>query len=146
MSEMRPNAERAFTLLELAIALAIAGVLAAFAIPSYRGQVARAHRVDATAAVYRAAQFVEAAAPGSIQELPAGFDQAPLSGAAIYKIRLLAADNTNGGYAIEAAPTEAGPMHGDACGTFVLEATGRRWNRGGPVTGATATDDCWSAR
>lgn len=143
---MRPNAVRAFTLLELAIALAIAGVLAAFAIPSYRSQVARAHRADAAAALYRAAQFVEAAAPASIQELPAGLDQAPSSGAAIYKLRLLAADNTNGGYAIEAEPADAGPMHGDACGTFALEATGRRSNRGGPGTGTTGTDDCWSAR
>lgn len=141
---MRPNAVRAFTLLELAIALAIAGVLAAFAIPSYRGQVARTHRVDAAAALYRAAQFVEATAPGSDQELPAGFDQAPSSGPAIYNLRLLASDNTNGGYAIEAEPTAAGPMRGDACGTFVLEATGRRSNRGGSGAGATTADDCWS--
>jgi type IV pilus assembly protein PilE len=77
----------AFTLLELVIALAIAGILTVFAVPTYRSQVARAHRVDAASALYRAAQFIEAGTPGdtgqSPSALPAGLDQAPAFGTAV---------------------------------------------------------------
>ncbi|MFC0397558.1 type IV pilin protein [Paraburkholderia rhizosphaerae] len=152
----------AFTLLELVIALAIIAVLAAFAVPSYRAQISRGHRMDAAAALYRAAQFVESAPRGGgTIMLPSGFDQVPQSGAAVYRLQMLPADDANGGYTLEARPTEAGPMHDDRCGIFALDATGLRSNRasatsGAPVdlgsgasSGNTLSVDsvqCWSAR
>jgi type IV pilus assembly protein PilE len=93
--------------------------------------------------LYRAAQFVESPAHTDGAPLPSGLDQAPQGGRAIYQLRILPADDTNGGYAIEAQPLENGPMAGDACGTFILDATGLKTNRN--PTGADA-DDCWSAR
>src|SRR5689334_5781294 len=43
--DMKPNTQ-AFSLLELVVALAIAATLAAFAVPSYRNHIAKAHRTD----------------------------------------------------------------------------------------------------
>ncbi|WP_025601513.1 type IV pilin protein [Burkholderia sp. WSM2230] len=133
----------AFTLLELVITLAIVAVLALFAVPSYRSHVARTHRIDAASALFRTAQFVEGAASASIVALPPGFDQAPQSGAVVYRVRVLPADDANGGYAIEAVPDESGPMRDDPCGVFTLDATGLRSNRSGSNGSALPVAECW---
>lgn len=136
----------AFTLLELAVALAAVAIVAAFALPSWRGQIARGHRIDAIAALYRAAQYVDMQTPAATT-LPSGLDQAPPSGRAVYRLRLLSGDESNGGYAIAASPVENGPMRDDACGTFTLDATGTRGNQA--VTAevvVSATEDCWRGR
>lgn len=134
----------AFTLLELVIALAIAATLAVFAIPSYRSHIARTHRIDASAALYKAAQFVEAATGNAPSTLPPGLDQAPQFGAAVYRLRVLPADDTNGGYAIEAVPGESSSMHDDPCGTFTLDATGQRGNRSLANSGTPSSGECWN--
>lgn len=136
----------AFTLLELAVALAAVAIVAAFALPSWRGQIARGHRIDAIAALYRAAQYVDMQTPAATT-LPAGLDQAPPSGRAVYRLRLLSGDESNGGYAIAASPVETGPMRDDACGVFTLDATGTRGNQ--PVTAeavVSKAEDCWRGR
>ncbi|MBN3858824.1 prepilin-type N-terminal cleavage/methylation domain-containing protein [Paraburkholderia sp. Ac-20340] len=135
---------RAFTLLEMMIALAAAAIVAAFALPGWRGQMARGHRIDAVAALYRAAQYVDAQS-GASASLPAGFDQAPPSGNAVYRLKLRAGDDANGGYAIVATPTASGPMRGDPCGAFVLEANGAHSNEAIGES-APATRDCWRER
>jgi type IV pilus assembly protein PilE len=136
----------AFTLLELMITLAIAATLAAFAVPTYRSHVVRTHRVDAASALYRAAQFVEGAANDSAAALPPGLNQAPQFGTPIYRLSVLPADEANGGYAIEAAPSEGGPMRDDPCGIFTLDATGLRGNRsaGGADASQPSTSECWN--
>jgi type IV pilus assembly protein PilE len=123
--------EAAFSLLELMIALGVAAIIAMFAIPVYRTQVAKSHRLDAASAILRAVQFVETTrlaqtATGDVVALSAGFDQAPSGGAPVYRLSVLAESPTNGGYAIEAAPVVPGAMQDDACGAFVMEATGLR--------------------
>jgi type IV pilus assembly protein PilE len=134
----------AFTLLELAMTLAAVAIVAAFAVPAYRSQIARGHRIDAMTALYRAAQFIDMQTP-AVTSLPAGMDQAPPSGAAVYRLRRLPGDDANGGYAIAASPVESGPMHDDACGTFTLDATGLRGNQ---ATRAAAMEsgECWRGR
>jgi type IV pilus assembly protein PilE len=136
----------AFTLLELVIAIAIGATLAVFAVPSYQSHVARSRRVDAASALYRAAQFVEGAASNDTAALPSGLDQAPPLGTAVYRLRALPADDTNGGYSLEARPVETGPMRDDPCGTFVLDATGLRTNRGVDDAVVTNDNDCWNTR
>jgi type IV pilus assembly protein PilE len=143
---MKGKSHRAFTLLELVMALAAAAIVAAFAIPGWQAQIARGHRIDAVAALYRAAQFVDAQG-ASMATLPSGFDQAPPSGAPIYRLRVEAADDSNGGYAIAAEPVETGPMRDDACGAFVLDATGARSNQAaGGTVAAAITQTCWKDR
>lgn len=141
---------RAFTLLELVIALAIIAVLAGFALPSFHAQIARGHRTDAASALYRAAQFVESVPRnGGMATLPAGFDQAPQSGTPVYRLQVLAADDANGGYTLEATPIDTGPMRDDPCGTFALDATGVRANRTASGKGNMSAVDivqCWNAR
>ncbi|RAR58766.1 type IV pilus assembly protein PilE [Paraburkholderia unamae] len=137
---------RAFTLLELVVALAVAAVVAAFALPSWHAQIARGHRVDAVAALYRAAQFVDTQS-ASTGTLPAGFDQSPSTGAPVYRLRLMPADDSNGGYAIAAEPVETGPMRDDACGAYVLDATGVRRNQGvGGSAAEAVVQTCWKDR
>lgn len=56
---------------------------------AYRAHVAKAHRLDAAAALMRAVQFVEtahlaqASATGDAMALPVGLDQAPSSGSVV---------------------------------------------------------------
>jgi type IV pilus assembly protein PilE len=140
---MKPHAS-AFTLLELMITLAIAATLAVFAVPSYRSHIARTHRIDAASALYRAAQFVEVAASDSAPTLPPGLDQAPQFGTPVYRLHVLPADDANGGYAIEATPSESGPMRDDTCGIFTLDATGLRGNKNGAIGSTSVSGDCWN--
>jgi type IV pilus assembly protein PilE len=134
----------AFTLLELMIALAIAATLAVFAVPAYRSHIARTHRIDAASALYRAAQFVEGATSDSVSTLPPGLDQAPQFGTSSYRLHILPADDANGGYSIEATPSESGPMSDDACGIFTLDATGQRGNRSGANGPTPPISECWN--
>lgn len=135
-----------FTLLELVIALAMAAIVAVFALPGYRTQIARGHRTDAIAAIYRAAQFIDRASP-DMDTLPAGLDQAPQSGAPVYRLSVSRGDESNGGYVIDATPVESGPMRDDPCGAFRLDAIGTRTNvpaDGGAVD--SAHGECWRDR
>jgi type IV pilus assembly protein PilE len=137
---MRRAKTRAFSLLEMTIALAAAAIVAAFAMPGWRNQIARGHRIDAVAALYRAAQYADAQGAAS---LPSGFDQAPPSGNAVYRLKMLAGDESNGGYAIVASPTQSGPMRDDPCGAFTLDANGTRSNESDAGLSAR---ECWKDR
>jgi type IV pilus assembly protein PilE len=155
----------AFSLIELAVVLAIVAVIASFAMPAYREHQRRGHRLSAVHAVYRAAQYVEwqwlehPAASSVRLALPPGLAQAPADGAAMYGVTLEGANGENGGYTIVAAPVTGGAMDGDRrCGAFALDATGARSNRRPTGTDAAAhtaeqtdgsdadaTAACWGA-
>lgn len=138
--------EEGFTLLELMITLGVAAIIATFAMPVYREQVARGHRLDAVTALYRAAQYVESARTVSSNDLdamlPAGFDQAPALGTAVYVLRLLGESEQNGGYSIEAQPVDSS----DRCGIYSLDATGIRSNRSAEKLTPPKVAACWSGK
>jgi type IV pilus assembly protein PilE len=151
-----------FSMLELVVALAMAAVLAAYAVPSYLAYVARGHRIDAVIALHRAAQSVAAAeAAGSAERgmglgLPPGLSRVPEVGRLVYRLEWLRAGGASGGYELHAIPAADGPMRGDACGTFVLDALGGRSNLSQDGSGSsnpspgiddeTASERCWSGR
>lgn len=136
-----------FSMLELVLALAMAAVLAAYAVPAYVSHTARGHRMDAVLSLHRAAQYaaVHAGATGPAPALPPGLDQSPGYGRVVYRLELISVEDRRGGYEISAAPADDGPMRGDACGTFVLDGAGARSNRSPAGEGADL-DACWSGR
>jgi len=132
---------RGFTLIELMIVVAIAGILASVAYPSYVESVQRGNRAEARGILLEMAQLLERNfteanrydqdSAGNAFALPV--IQSPRTGTAKYAIQFTAgpAQTT---YTLGAVP--AGTMAGDACGTLTLTHTGVR-GAGGVVA------DCW---
>lgn len=146
-------------MLELVIALAMAAVLSAYAVPSYLAYVGRGHRIDAVIALHRAAQSVaaaEAASPAALgiaYALPPQLSRVPEVGRIVYRLEWVRAGDASGGYELRAIPAADGPMRDDACGTFVLDGIGVRSNLSADhganvnrVTDGTSNERCWSGR
>ncbi|MGN6649846.1 prepilin-type N-terminal cleavage/methylation domain-containing protein [Trinickia sp.] len=148
-----------FSMLELVIALAMAAVLAAYAVPSYLAYAARGHRIDAVIALHRAAQSIAAAeaarpaAAATALALPTGLSRVPERGRVVYRLEWLRAGDTSGGYELHAIPAADGPMRADVCGTFVLDGLGVRSNlspnlsaSSSPIADSAVSERCWSGR
>lgn len=136
---------KGFTLIELMIALAIVGILAAVAYPSYQNSVAKARRAEATAALLEGAQALERyySVNGRYVDgsgnLPAVFPtRVPDNGTAYYTI---AASGTPAASSFTLRATRTGAMSGDPCGEFEINHTGTlalESNAGGYTVA-----DCW---
>ncbi len=133
-----------FTLIEVMIVVAIVGILAAVAYPSYQEHVRKTKRADAQAALMELSQFMERFytangryldADGDAPDLP--FDAAPKDGGSkSYDLAFAEDSPTANSYSLEAVPT--GSMADDKCGTLTLSNTGAK----GQDAGATLAD-CW---
>ncbi|MBX9894064.1 MAG: type IV pilin protein [Nitrosomonas sp.] len=140
-----------FTLIELMVAVAILGILASVALPSYQNYVRQSNRAVAKSLLYENAQFMERfytqnnqydATVGADGVANRGGDdiavalpltQSPRNGTAQYNISLQAV--TDSTFILQAIPT--GTMAGDICGTLTLTHTG--------VQGADGNiADCWN--
>jgi type IV pilus assembly protein PilE len=153
----RASRSGGLSLPEVVICMAIIALIASYAMPTYHRQLMRGYRAEAVSALYRAQHYVEhrqreamdapdpAAADPSAGGLPLELAQSPAAGAAVYQLSLLGASAENGGYTVQADPAPHGPMRDDpACGSYQLDATGRRANL---VDGGTTTErvaSCWS--
>jgi len=132
--------QRGFTLIEMMIVIAIVGILAAIAYPSYTDYVKRAHRSDIAGLLTETAQQLErfysrngqysdvAGPPAVVLEITQG-----------NRVYALVAEREVQAFKLIATPVAAGMMSGDKCGGFVMDGVGRRAN----VGAWEVSEVCW---
>lgn len=126
---VRPR-RRGFTLIELMIAVAVAGILAAMAYPAYTSFVLRSRRADAAAALTAVVQAQERYR-GNRSAFSASLSDLGVSVAAItnhYDVtinNLAGAENLVSGYVVTAVPKRGSPQTRDKdCLKLSIEVNG----------------------
>lgn len=130
-----------FSLIELMVALAIVGIMAAVAYPAYTDSIRKSRRAEAKAALTELAQFMAKTFAENKTYQPGGANPTLSPGVQAdeyYDFSLTATANT---YTLTAAATAGTTQNHDRCGDLTLNHLGVK-NIANADAGVTA-GDCW---
>jgi type IV pilus assembly protein PilE len=146
MSREIERARRGFTLVELMVALAVLGIVAALALPAFFEQLARARRTDLQAALMEDAAYMQhyyaahdAYTDATPPRLP--LTRSPRGGAANYAIGVSVPAGDPASFVLTAV--RDGAMAADPCGDFTYDNLGRRDLVAGTFAAGRDAARCW---
>jgi len=138
MKQLR--AQRGFTLMELMITVAVVGILAAIAYPSFTEQIARSRRTEAQTILLSGQQWMErfysenyrydqnsaSTLVTDSSQFPSRFSTSPVAGQGAPLYTIAVSTPTRDSYTITATRRAGSNMATDRCGDMTVDHLGRR--------------------